>query len=318
MNLSINETAAFLREHNRYLIITHASPDGDTLGSGFGLWYALHSLGKQARVVCSDEIPQKFSYLLQNYKDEAFEPETIVAVDLAAEQLFGERLRPYADQVDLCIDHHPSNTRYAKRLLLDPGSAATCEIMLDVVEAMEAALDQDIARCLYTGLSTDTGCFKYSNVSPRTHRSAARLMETGIDCATINRLMFDTKTQNRLKLERMVLERIEYYFDGRLALIAVTQEMLRKSGVPENETEGIASLPRQIEGVDVGVMLKEKETGGYKVSLRTSESVNASEICSMLGGGGHMRAAGCFIPLPLEEAKQRLLEAVSAAYGEKL
>lgn len=318
MNLSINETAAFLREHNRYLIITHASPDGDTLGSGFGLWYALHSLGKQARVVCSDEIPQKFSYLLQNYKDEAFEPETIVAVDLAAEQLFGERLRPYADQVDLCIDHHPSNTRYAKRLLLDPGSAATCEIMLDVVEAMEAALDQDIARCLYTGLSTDTGCFKYSNVSPRTHRSAARLMETGIDCATINRLMFDTKTQNRLKLERMVLERIEYYFDGRLALIAVTQEMLRKSGVPENETEGIASLPRQIEGVDVGVMLKEKENGGYKVSLRTSESVNASEICSMLGGGGHMRAAGCFIPLPLEEAKQRLLEAVSAAYGEKL
>lgn len=318
MNLSINETAAFLREHNRYLIITHASPDGDTLGSGFGLWYALHSLGKQARVVCSDEIPQKFSYLLQNYKDEAFEPETIVAVDLAAEQLFGERLRPYADQVDLCIDHHPSNTRYAKRLLLDPGSAATCEIMLDVVEAMEAALDQDIARCLYTGLSTDTGCFKYSNVSPRTHRSAARLMETGIDCAAINRLMFDTKTQNRLKLERMVLERIEYYFDGRLALIAVTQEMLRKSGVPESETEGIASLPRQIEGVDVGVMLKEKENGGYKVSLRTSESVNASEICSMLGGGGHMRAAGCFIPLPLEEAKQRLLEAVSAAYGEKL
>lgn len=318
MNLSIRETAAFLREQDRFLIITHASPDGDTLGSGFGLWYALHALGKQARVVCSDEIPQKFGYLLQNYREEAFAPETIVAVDLAAEQLFGEHLRPYADKVDLCIDHHPSNTRYAKRLLLEPDSAATCEIMLDVVDAMEVALDPNIARCLYTGLSTDTGCFKYANVTPRTHRNAARLMETGIDCATINRLMFDTKTRNRLKLERMVLESIEYYFDGRLALIAVTQEMLRKSGVPENETEGIASLPRQIEGVDVGVMLKEKENGGYKVSLRTSESVNASEVCSTLGGGGHMRAAGCFLPLPLEEAKLRLLEAVSAAYGEKL
>ena len=168
-----------------------------------------------------------------------------------------------------------------------------------------------IADCIYTGLSTDTGCFRYSNVTPETLELAADMLRSGANFDDINRVMFETKTKTYLKLEALVLDSLELLFGGRCALVTITQEMFRQSGSNETECDGIASLPRKIEGVSVGLTLREREDGSFKVSVRTYAPYDASAICAKMGGGGHARAAGCEIEADaLKTGKDRLLDAV--------
>lgn len=297
-------SAEFLHSHDRFLILTHASPDGDTLGSGFALCAALIQIGKQAKVICPDAIPPKFDYLRTENED--FEPETVVAVDVADEKLLGGLQETYKGKIDLCIDHHLSNLRYAGMLYLEGDSAAACECVYNVIRSLGVRITPYIADCLYTGMATDTGCFKFSNTTPRTHRIAAELMELGADYGRINRIMFEVKSRQRLDMERLVLEDIEFWFDGRCAVVTVTQDMIKSTGCDSGDLDGITALSRQIEGVLIGVTLREKQEGRYKVSVRTFEPYNASEICSLLGGGGHMRAAGCELLCSLEDAKKQI------------
>jgi phosphoesterase RecJ-like protein len=168
----------------------------------------------------------------------------------------------------------------------------------------------DIAAPLYTGITTDTGCFKYINVTPRTYRIAANLVETGIDAPTINRKMFDTKSRARLEMERRVLESIQYDCGGMVAVIVISQQMIRESGANEDDLDGLATIPRGIEGVLIGVTLREKTDGAWKVSMRALPPANASQICEKFGGGGHKGAAGCTLEMPLGEAKEKMLRAV--------
>ncbi|MFA9380822.1 MAG: bifunctional oligoribonuclease/PAP phosphatase NrnA, partial [Acetanaerobacterium sp.] len=230
MNISVKEICATLLERDNILIVTHQSPDGDTFGSGYALCFALRQLGKRARVVCSDEPPERYLFLLDGYEEDDFEPELIVAVDLADGKLFGEKYAHLVKRVDICIDHHPSNTRYARRVLLRPKASATCEIMYDVIKKLGAAFDVQISTCIYTGIATDTGCFRFSNTTAKAHLIAARMMAAGVNTAQINRLMFETKSVSRIMIEQQVLESIEYYFDRRCALIFITRDMLATSG----------------------------------------------------------------------------------------
>ena len=181
MQINLKETAEFLKTHDNYYILTHQSPDGDTLGSGFALCYALRGMGKNANVLCSDEFPKRYHYMYADYEPQKFSPETIVAVDVADSKLLGTKLAQYGDYVDLCIDHHISNTEYAKRLLIYPDASAACEVLYRVLSEMETELNKNIAACLYTGISTDTGCFKYGNTTRLAHIIAAKLMEFDID-----------------------------------------------------------------------------------------------------------------------------------------
>lgn len=304
--------AAFLQTQDNILILTHRNPDGDTLGGAFALLRALLALGKTARVVCAETIPEKYAYMWAGLADASdFTPDCVVAVDIAAEKLLGESLQArFGGKIDLCIDHHVSNTQYAKTLFLEE-CAATCEMVYAVVSALGCAVTVEIADCLYTGLATDTGCFRYTNVTARTHEIAAELIRVGAHFGDINRVMFETKTGTYLKLQELVLKSLEMYFDGRCAVITITQEMFRQSGSNESECDGIASLPRKIEGVLVGVTLRERDDGTYKVSLRTYEPIDASKICMALGGGGHARAAGCELKSDdLAQEKQRLLSVI--------
>ncbi len=310
-NISVKEVCNTLLSSDNILIVTHQSPDGDTFGSGYALYFALKQLGKRARVVCSDEPPERYMFLLEGYRHDEFEPGLIVAVDLADRQLFGDKYVHLADKVDICIDHHPSNTRYARRVLLRPQASATCEIMYDVIKKLGATFDVQISTCIYTGIATDTGCFRFSNTSAKAHLIAARMMASGVNVAQINRWMFETKSVSRIMIERQVLESIEYYFDHKCALIYITQDMLATSGAEESELEGISTLPRQISGVLIGVMLREKATGEFKVSIRTNEGFDASKICGELGGGGHMKAAGCVVPGDLDNAKRTIVQTIA-------
>ncbi|MDF2567254.1 MAG: phosphoesterase RecJ protein [Oscillospiraceae bacterium] len=315
MEIDLLKTIEMLKQSNHILILMHHHPDGDTLGSGYGLFYALKGMGKTVRAICSDPIPQKYSYFTDQAEFDEMDPQLIVAVDVADAQLLGSELESYKDKVDLCIDHHRSNNFYAKNTYLAVESSATCEAMFDVVTGMGAKITPLIADCLYTGVATDTGCFKFSNTTSKTHDVAAKLIDLGADYVMINRIMFETKTKNRIVLEQSVLSTMEFFFDNRCAIICISSDVLHKSGAEEDDLDGVSSLPKQIEGVDVGVTLREKADGTYRVSMRTSEQVDASKICQAFGGGGHLRAAGCTVQGSYLQAKQEILDQVKIALG---
>lgn len=310
MQIDLKQCCMALATAEDVLILCHKSPDGDTVGSAYGLCYALQSLGKRAAVACSDPLPGKFSYFYPAGPTPAFAPQFVVAVDVADPLLLGEKLSGYADRVDLCIDHHVSNTGYATHLLLDSKAAATAEIIYRIITSMGVTLGREMATALYTGIATDTGCFRYSNTTAQTHQVAARLIETGIDHAQINSCLFETKSLARMELERLTMASLEYHFDRRCAVITLTQEMLHTSGALEEDIDGISALPRQIEGVEAAVTIRERVSGEYKLSLRTARGVNATAICRSLGGGGHPAAAGCTLQGTLPEVKATILAAV--------
>lgn len=312
IRVSIEQACQKLRQAEDIFILAHKSPDGDTLGSSFALMHALRALGKQAQVLCSDPIPPRFGYLRGRAEDQSFAPGYLVACDVADTKLLGPGLEQYAGRVDLCIDHHISNREYAAYLLLDSGAAAACQLMLPVIQGLGVEVDSLMASCLYTGLATDTGCFRYSNTGPDTHRTAARLMDLGADSARINKWMFETKTQGQMRIESAAMSTLEYHFEGRCALIHLTRERIAQSGCREDEMEGISALPRQIEGVEAAVTLRQnKDCTGYKISLRTGEGVDAALACAKLGGGGHARAAGGYLPGDLDQVRRRVLEVLA-------
>ena len=309
--ISLDDAAEFLRHADDIVILSHQFPDGDTFGSAAALCMALQSMGKRAMTRCRHAISPKYAFMFRGVQKQDFVPKTVVAVDVADADLLGEALREeFAGRVDLCIDHHAGNRPFAARTYVDSTAAATTEIIYALITKLGAKITTEIAEAIYTGISTDTGCFKYTNATPRTYRIAACMMETGIDAAAINREMFDTKSRARLEMERRVLDSMQFYLDGRCAVAYIMREMIAASGASEDDLEGLAAIPRQVEGVLVGATLREKKSGEYKISLRTLGGVNAAEICAKFGGGGHAGAAGCTLAGPAENAAGLIVAAV--------
>lgn len=305
MKISVKECADILREKDNILILTHANPDGDTLGSGFALCRALMKIGKICAVINADDIPKKYNYLFDDIVEIKFKPDYVVAVDVATVKLLGGLEEQY--KIDMCIDHHSTNTEYANLLLLEDVPAA-CQIMYDVVLALGAEVDKKIADCLYTGLTTDTGCFRYDSTTAQTYRVAADLIDAGADNGRINRIMFETKSKTYARLERLAIESMRFYEHERVAVITVTQEMFQLTGSNAQETEGLAPLTRQIEGVEIGITIQERPDGTCKASIRTFESVNAAKLAACFGGGGHAQAAGCRFDCDVKEARRLLVD----------
>lgn len=309
--LDLTEVLSRLLKAEQILLLCHKNPDGDTLGSAGALYHALKKLGKtDVAVLCADLIPARYSYMNMELFRGQFEPNYIVSVDVASIQLFGDSVREYAERVDLCIDHHPSNSGYADALYLDASASATAEIIYDLVCKMGVEIDTCLADCLYTGISTDTGCFQFGNTSIRCHEVAAKLMEAGARVRELNIILFETKSRARLAIESIALSNLEYHFDDRCAMIYMTREQIESTGVEASDLEGLTSLPRQIEGVQVGITLRQLPSGSYKISVRTLPGVDACAICTRLGGGGHEMAAGCELMGGLDNAKQAILAEV--------
>lgn len=311
--LSVSQAAQLIKEQKKILILTHRNPDGDTLGCAFALMRAARAFGIETKVFCCDKIPEKYGYMFcpEDLSEANGGDAYIIAVDIADIKLTGsEYSDKFAGRVGLCIDHHISNTGFSENLVLRD-CAAACELILDIIKAMGAEIDKKIADCLYTGISTDTGCFRFSNTTENTHSAAAQLIKAGADHCMINRVMFETKTMGCLMLEAAALNSIELLFDGRCAVMTVTREMMERSGTSESDCDGIASIPRKIDGVLVGATLRERGDGTFKVSLRSHAPVDCAEICSALGGGGHARAAGCEMRTDFfEEDRKKLLESI--------
>jgi phosphoesterase RecJ-like protein len=314
------KAAEFFKNNNNYTILCHVNPDGDTLGSGYALCGALHILGKQARVICDDKPSPRFDYLLNCLDNNVrllqvdVAKEVIVTVDVADTDLLGELKNKYP-KIDMCIDHHISNTDYAAATLLDTSAAACAEVTWNLIKELvgsetlkSADCGAAIAGAIYTGISTDTGCFKYSNTTADTHLIAAELMNYGFDFQRINYVMFEMKTRERVELEKQAFAGIQYFFEGKCAVITLTAAMLE--GIDPEDASNVSALPKQIDGVVTGVVIKERGEGVYKVSVRSSSEVNAQIICNTLGGGGHLRAAGCTLTGDLDSVREMILKEI--------
>ncbi|MBR0536525.1 MAG: bifunctional oligoribonuclease/PAP phosphatase NrnA [Clostridia bacterium] len=319
MNITMRRAAAALRQADDILILTHAYPDGDALGSLFALYLLLVRMGKRVRYYTSDE-PQNLTFLrVEQPPAEGFKPRFIVTVDVADRKLLGDEMNEkYGAWVDLAIDHHGSNTGYANKTLVCPEKAAACEVLYDLMRAMHEPLSPEIALRLYTGIATDTGCFRYANVTADTLRAAAALMDTGIDAVKVNNDVFETKTRQYVLFERMAMNALETFHNGQIAVMTLTQEMFRKAGVGESDVQGIKALPRMIEGVLAGFTLTEKEPGRWRVSLRSRDPVDASAVCARFGGGGHKYAAGCELEGEEQEIREKLIAAAADMLANSL
>lgn len=316
MRIDIQKAVEILKSSDNILILTHASPDGDTLGCGFGLCRSLRLMGKKANVICNDPIPKRYDFLKEWYNDEDFEIKTVVSVDVADRKLLGKNVNEkYGDNVLLCMDHHITNMEYAKNLLLGEKSASACEVVFRVLEAGEFPIDGICAMCLYTGTATDTGCFKFESVTPETHMVAAELMkyEFPISAAKINRMMFDIKSPSRIKAEHLLMDNAEVICDGKAVITHATIDEQKENGLTIDDFDGIASVPMQLEGVEIAVTVREKEKNRFKISARSESKANVSEMCKKFDGGGHIRAAGCTIEGELSEVISKLKEACREA-----
>lgn len=309
MYIGYSEAETFLRNCKDAVIITHQSPDGDCIGAGFGLKDILAELGIRSRVICSDEFSSRFDFLTNVGAGEEFEPETVIAVDVADNQLMGKYKDIYGDRVQLCIDHHISNRNYAEKTLLRPKATAVCEIIYDLAKFMGVNISRHCAMCLYTGIATDSGCFRYDCTTAEAHEIAAEIKRSyDIDFAEINRNMFEVKTKARMILESKFMELMEEYEDGKIIFAAITLDMMKKIGVSYDEFEGLAPMTVQLEGTEVGILVKEREHGLFKCSFRSANNINVSDICRSIGGGGHAKAAGCSVEGTLDEVRNKLLE----------
>lgn len=312
MKIDFKEAAEILKNCGNTYILIHQSPDGDCTGSGTALYHMLKYMGKKAKVLCSDEIPKRYDFMTSSYTDEDFEPDIIIASDVADINLLGKYKEIYGDKVNLCIDHHISNTGYAEKTLVCPDASAACEVVFELIKILDIPVSEDITRCIYTGIATDTGCFKYENTTARCHEIVAELKRThDIGYAHINREMFEVKSKGRIKIERAVTDIMEYYLDDRCTMICVTTDILDRWGVDASELEGLAGIPLQVEGVEVGVTIKQRDENSYKISMRSANDVNVSDICGSLGGGGHVKAAGCLLHGTLDEVKKQIVDAVA-------
>lgn len=311
--LTIREAAGLLRSFDNVLILTHVRPDGDTVGSAAALCAGLRALGKTAYLLPNPELTDTTAPYFRPYAaPEGFRPDRVVSVDVASTALFPENAKPYMGRVDLAVDHHPSFEGFGRENVLRPSAAAAGEIVYDLLAAL-GPITAETALPLYVAVATDCGCFAYSNTTAHTHAVAAALLQTGIDVQAVNKTFFRTKTKKRLALEAAMLGGIEYHDRERAAVLAVPLSLISRVGATETDAEDLSALGGQIEGVDCAVTMRELRPDVWKFSLRTGPRVNASEVCALLGGGGHAAAAGCTVEAPFQEAKRRMLEAIAQA-----
>lgn len=316
MNINYIEAWNMLNSMDNILLITHSNPDGDAVGSIFALYGILKRLGKNVRCEIKD-VPSVMQMLVREDAFSDFKEDFVVSVDLADSQLMIPDIKAlYADKVDLSIDHHETNVAYAKNTLLYAEAAAACEVIFNMVTEAGFEIDTEIASCLYVGLATDTGCFRYANTTAATLRAAASLIEKGVESAKINTDIFETKSRAYVMFETMAMNSLKTYLDGKCAVLLITKDMYQRANITESESQGINALPRQIEGVLAGVTVKERTNGTYKISIRSREPVNASEICALMGGGGHRLAAGCELSGSAQSVINTVLKFVKQAIEE--
>lgn len=310
--LNYKSCAKLLLTHEDILIVTHKNPDGDTASCAAALCSALRRGGRRAWVFPNPQLGRKLRpYCEKYFAPEGFKAKYVVSVDVADEKLL---CNGFMGEVDLCIDHHPSNTRFAKESFIRGEKASCAEIVMELIQNINADLTQEEATILYIGISTDTGCFQYANTDAAAFRAAAELLRYGADNTGVNTVFFRKVSPARLKLESMIFDTMRFYRDGKIAVATITLDMLRKTGAVEDDLDDLAGLAGRCEGSLVNITVREKEDGTCRVSVRSVREVNSCEICAVFGGGGHAMASGCTVPGTPERVRELLVNVVNEVW----
>lgn len=311
--LTRSETARFLLEHDRYCILSHRRPDGDTVGSTAALCLGLRQLGKTAHVLFNKEVTPRFQWLHEGLtKPEAEEGDIVVTVDVASPGMLPKAFEQLHGRIDLRIDHHGSSTSFTELELVDPGSASCAEIVWDVLMEMGISADRPLAEAVYVGTSTDTGCFRFANTTAHTFAVAAQCAKAGARIYELNQELFETNTLGRLRIQGWIVEHLELIRDGEMAICAIPRSVEKQIGVTEDDMDNISSFPRTVAGVRMAATLRETADGEVKISIRAVPGFDAAKVAEKFGGGGHKGAAGASLQMPLDEA----VKAVEAAMLE--
>lgn len=312
--MPLNQIAKDIAASENIAILPHVSADGDALGSSFALALALSGMGKKAAVFLEEDIPYVYSFLPGNNNAEVYTKmtryyDTVVAMDCGDIDRLGGRKEVFdSAKMTVNIDHHPTNTAFAIHNYLDTCSSATGEIIYQLLQILGQKPRKDIAICLYVAIATDTGCFRYSNTTPLTHTITAELLKSGVDVADVSQKVFETTSYEKVKLTAEAIHSLELYENGKIAVMALPNELIKKSGAKEEDCDGIINTARNIRGVEVAAMLRQGDHGDIKVNLRSNYLVDVSAIASKYSGGGHKKAAGYTINGVLEQEKNKLLE----------
>ena len=313
-NCSLAETGELLKAAKKLVIVSHVSPDGDTLGSSLALMHALRMLGKEVIMNVDDDISTVYSFLpgIAEYRrfapGESVNADLLVIIDASSADRAGNAMEVVKSPAVLSIDHHKTNTRFADYLYLDSDAAATAEIIYSLLQEMGIKLTRDIATCIYEGIYTDTGSFKYSNTTSNTLKTAADLLNYGVNPSLISDNM-ELKSRSQVEMLRKVLETLTFLKDGKIAYIEIPLELYDHNV----ETDAFISYPRYVEGVEIALLFKQVEANLTRVSFRSKE-IDVAKVALSFGGGGHKKASGCSIYAPLKEAEKVILEAVGELF----
>ena len=312
----------FFERHDDVLLLVHEKPDGDALGSVLGAAHLLQSLGKTFTLVNDDPIPGKFDFLslserflLPEQVDRTFD--TVISFDCGDRKRLGRCNNLIAENATILnIDHHKTNDFFGKENLVDLEAAATCQIVFKIAREMGWELTLEGANCLYTGLVTDTGGFRYSNTSEEVLLIAASLLKQGVQPYNVVDKVMETMTWPQVLLIRETLSTLERNQSGRAAWIKVTRELIERVGGCDEDVEGLVNYARNVEGVEVGILFRESLPGKVKVSFRSKYLVDVGAIAQEFGGGGHARASGCTVEGDIDDIAKRVIDRVEQALNE--
>ncbi len=306
-NLTRNETAQFLLHRDNFVILSHRRPDGDTIGSSAALCLGLRQLGKTAHVLYNSEVSPRFQWLHEGLtKEAAEEGDCIVSVDVASPGMLPKAFAHLLGKIQLRIDHHGSATSFTDVELVDAASASCAEVVWDVLEILGVTMDRPLAEAVYVGLSTDTGCFRYSNTTAHTFATAALCAKAEARVYELNQELFETNTLGRLKMQAWIVDHMKLLREGEMAIIAIPRAVEERIGVTEDDMDNISSFPRTVAGVCMAATLRETSDGDTKLSVRAVPGYDATLVTVLFGGGGHKGAAGASFKLSLEEAAKEV------------
>ena len=315
---SIGET---LEQAESVLLFPHVHPDGDCMGSSVALCSCLRSMGKKADIIMEDDLPSHIGFLDEGYCLSHVGPggsyDVTICIDCSEEKRFsGSKEIFLKGKKRICIDHHHAEECTWDMYYIDPAAAATCEIIYDLFEEMGWQVDEKCAKALYTGISSDTGGFRYSNTTSRTHAIAAELMKKGIDTVEINVNLFQNIDPREIAVIIRSLDNMEIFSGGKAAIATLTGREMEACDAEMEHTETVINWLRDIEGVEIAAFLKE-DGGKVRTSLRAKSWGNVESIARAFGGGGHIKAAGCTLDMPIGEACKKIKKAMEESLSDQ-
>ncbi len=299
-----NAIIDFIKREKAFTLLSHISPDGDTLGSALALYALLIRLGKTVEVVCANPVPKIYSFLPNAecviMPEDAVGYENVISCDCADLPRFGRAIVLFTHAENTAaIDHHITNPMFAKANLVVADAAATAEIIHELYVRMDMSIDEAAMKCLYTGIVTDTGNLSYSNTTPNALRIIARFIELGLDISELNRLIYRTIPYTKTRLQGFVVSKMQLEHDGQVGIAVLTLAQRLEFNATDEDCEGIVDCVRDVDSVKIAAFIRESSDGTFKVSLRSKSVGDVCRIAEKYGGGGHARAAGYTAKSPL-------------------